>query len=438
MKNIVFGREYDMEKIRSGQSFLYRKDGLNCTVIDVRLKKKVRGGVLNQALLEAIKRYPYLASKLVEKNGDFYIADNQSLSLTVRRSREFRSLGSMANGYHLIEISYYGEHIFVSFHHALCDGGGIKPFVESLIYYYFCMLDHKNYDAPAVRKSTDPLFDDETSEPFLKPFSVEPYTEPVIVKDGFALPEYQEQMENEDYRFEIEADGEDYMRAAKEVNATPAILLAYLMSKAVYLNNPDADKTVVCSMATDMRKELGLPHTHKNCVRSMYLPFDAQDAQLDVKTLCTKYRELIREQRQPGYVRQTANMFCGMNDKLDQLGTLEEKKKMMSFYDTMTINSYVISYLGTFDLGECNHWIDAVHFYSGGIKGITINMTAAGGKFNITFIQNIQSDRYVTTLLRLLEECGIRCQQREQVQFSTTKDKTQKTGHHQAERFQIK
>lgn len=76
-----------MEKIRSGQSFLYRKEGLNCTVIDVRLKKKVRGAILNQALLEAIKRYPYLASKLVEKNGDFYIADNHNISLTVHRSR---------------------------------------------------------------------------------------------------------------------------------------------------------------------------------------------------------------------------------------------------------------------------------------------------------------------------------------------------------------
>ena len=79
-----------MEKIRSGQSFLYRRAGLNCTVIDVRLKKKVRGAILTQALLEAIKRYPYLASKLVEKNGNFYIADNRNLSLTVRRTEDQR------------------------------------------------------------------------------------------------------------------------------------------------------------------------------------------------------------------------------------------------------------------------------------------------------------------------------------------------------------
>lgn len=79
---------------------------------------------------------------------------------------------------------------------------------------------------------------------------------------------------------------------------------------------------------------------------------------------------MLKKQRQIGYVKQTANSFCGMNDKLDQLRSFEEKKKMLSFFDTMTVNSYVLSYLGKFDLGECTQFIDAIHFYAGGIKGI--------------------------------------------------------------------
>lgn len=425
-----------MEKIRSGQSFLYRKEGLNCTVIDIRLKKKVRGDILNRALLAAIKRYPYLASKLVEKNGDFYIADNRNLSLTVRGTNKLRSLGSMANAYHLIEIAYYREHIYVSFHHALCDGGGIKPFVETLLYYYFCILDSREYFAPNVRKSADSLFPDETTEPFLTKYTVGPYDEPDVVKDGFSLPEYECQMDDEDYRFEIEINGEDYMGLARQVNATPAILLSYLVSKAIYINNPDIDKPIVCSMAADMRKELGIPHTHKNCVRSMYLPFGKEDDELELRELCTRYREMLAEQRQTDYVKQTANSFCGMNDRLDELKTFEEKKKMMSFFDTMTVKSYVISYLGTFDLGECNRFIDAIHFYAGGIKGITVNMNATENQFNITFIQNIETEKYVTAFLRLLEEFKIRYTANEKIRYSTTKDKTQKTAHFQAEHFQ--
>ena len=427
-----------MEKIRSGQSFLYRKEGLNCTVVDVRLKKKVRGDILNRALLEAIKRYPYLASKLVEKNGDFYIADNRDNSLVVRKTDRFHPLGSMSNSYHLIEITYYKEHIRVSFHHALCDGGGVKPFVESLLYYYFCILDSKEYVAPKVRKSTEPMFPDETAEPFDGKYSFAPYEKPEFLKSGFALPEYEDQIEDEDYRFETEIDAGDFMRLAKEVNATPATLLSYFISKSILLNNREIDKPIVCSMALDMRDGLGIPHTHKNCVGSVYLSFDEEDDKRELKDLFTGYRNSMAGQRQTDYVRDTANQYGGLNDKLDKLHGLEEKKKVMSFYDTMTINSYVLSYMGTFDLGECDSFIDAIHFYSGGIKGITVNMTAAGGKFNVTWIQNIETERYARTFIGLLEQFQIEYRQNEKIRFSTTKDATQRTARHQAERFRIR
>ena len=341
-----------MQKIRSGQSFLYRKEGLNCTVIDVSITRKVSGAILNRALLKALERYPYLVSKLVEKDGDFYIADNHVHSMTVHRNRKLLPLGSMANTYHLMEVAYYGEHIYVSFHHGLCDGGGIKPFGER--------------------------------------YEVGTYEDPQVIKDCFALPEYSDQMEDEDYRTEIEIDAGDYMTFAKKVNATPAILLSCLFSKAIYRCNPQLDKPIVCSMATDMRRELGILHTHKNCVRSMYLPFTAKDEIDDV------------------------------------------------LFDSMTVNSYVVSYLGKFELGECDSLVDGIHFYSGGIKGITINMAATGKKFCITFIQNIETEKYVSMFLDLLRENGIRYQAGERIRFSTTKDRTQKTAGHQAERFQIR
>ena len=59
----------------------------------------------------------------------------------------------------------------------------------------------------------------------------------------------------------------------------------------------------------------------------MYLSLDQKDNQMNLKELCTKYRESIAKQRDLNYVKQTANMFSGMNDKLDQLKTMEEKKK---------------------------------------------------------------------------------------------------------------
>ena len=108
------------EKIRSGQSYLYKRYGMESEVMEVRFKDKITGSFLNQALLTAMKRYPYFNTKLVEKDGDFYIVQNEQ-SMIARRTKELARLGHISCGYHLIDIIYYGYSIYISFHHALCD-----------------------------------------------------------------------------------------------------------------------------------------------------------------------------------------------------------------------------------------------------------------------------------------------------------------------------
>ena len=54
------------------------------------------------------------------------------------------------------------------------------------------------------------------------------------------------------------------------------------------------------------------------------------------------------------------------------------------------------------------------------------------------FIQSIETQRYVEMLLCLLERHGLRCLLNSKARFSTTRDRMQKTGRRQPERFQIK
>ena len=58
-----------LERIRSGQAYLYQKNGMESEVMEITFHKKVSGSFLNQALLETIKRYLYLNTKLVELLG---------------------------------------------------------------------------------------------------------------------------------------------------------------------------------------------------------------------------------------------------------------------------------------------------------------------------------------------------------------------------------
>lgn len=64
-------RDNNNERIRFGQSYLYKMRKMESEVLEIRLYKKVRGDYLNQALRETMKRYPYFNTKLLEKTVTF-------------------------------------------------------------------------------------------------------------------------------------------------------------------------------------------------------------------------------------------------------------------------------------------------------------------------------------------------------------------------------
>jgi Uncharacterized protein containing a NRPS condensation (elongation) domain len=423
-----------MEKIRSGQTFLYRENGLNSTVLDIRMKSKIRGDILQRALTQTLQRYPYMTSKLVEKNGDFYLEESQ-IQMNVQKTEALRTLGSASTGYHLIDVTYWDRKIFISFHHALCDGRGIKPFLETLVYYYCCLRYNKTLDSTGVRLLEEPLLPDETQEPVGNTqFEVDTNNLPQVNKTGYALPENAENCDSY-YRHEIMIKQQDYIDFMKVHEATPAILLALLVSSSIQTAHPDADKPIVCSMAIDYRKEIGLENTHKNCVGSLYLPYSADTHALPISQQARLYRNLMKEQRTPDAIKNTVNTQIGLCEKLDTLPSLDAKRQALSFFNDMRIDTYVISYLGQMQLGGAEEFVESVHLYNSGVKGLRINMICAGDYFSIDILQNFQSQDFVNTFEKTLDACGIPYCVSKNILFETTKDKAYITASGQAERY---
>lgn len=134
------------EKVRAGQSYLYKSRGMESEVIELRFKEKVSGSFLNQALNMSNRRYPYMNTSMIELDGDFYIVQNPN-SMVARRSQELKPLGGVGCGGHLVDITYCDRSVYFSFHHALCDGRGIKPYIETIVYYY-CKLKYNVNEPP--------------------------------------------------------------------------------------------------------------------------------------------------------------------------------------------------------------------------------------------------------------------------------------------------
>lgn len=389
-KEMLIGRsgstpEGKNEKVRSGQSYLYKKYGMESEVIEIRFQKKVTGSLLNQALLTAMTRYPYFSTRLVEKDGDFYIVQNEQ-ALLARRTKELARLGHISCGYHLIDITYYEYSIYISFHHALCDGRGIMPFVETLIYYY-CDLKYGKKTLPeGVRLAGSPLLPGETADPFLQQYDFDQNKEFInLSRDAFAIPENVAVDERTNYRYEVRLPSVQYLSVCKKNNATPVILLALLMSRAITKLYPEYDKPINANIAAE-------------------------------------YRALLAAQRDRDYCRKEANAMIGLSDKLDSLGSYEEKQKIMSFFEGMSLNTYIVSYLGKFNFGENAQYISDIHFYNSGTTGLGINMSCCGNFFFLDFKQNFPSDKYVKAFCVELEKLGIEYTASGKIPFITPGD----------------
>ena len=406
-----------LNKNYAGISFLYRKNGAVSTVMEVVMTDAVDGAVLQAAMNFTVSRHPYFKSSLQERGGDYYIAENE-MPFEVKETLVLRPLGSRELNFHLIDVTFCDNRIFVAFHHALCDGLGARRFVETLVCYYSELkydISIENGDG-TLPKPGDIL------DPFA--YGLYPVDEtvpaPETVKEGFHLPELPATMPDDtDYRYAITLNNDSLMTYCKSIGASPAIAVALLMSKAIHSVHPDGEKPIVCNMANSMRDGLGAENSFKNCVNSIRLPYSPGK---EFAAQAKRYKEIIREHKRKNTIRRNANSMIGLFHKLDSLNTLEEKKQVMAFFDTIHNDTFTLSYTGRLDLTECERFIQSMHLYSGGNNDLLVNMMSVGSTTTVNVIQSFEQTVYVEAFLRLLTDAGIDFKVSERITFTTPRD----------------
>ena len=410
-----------LNKNYAGISFLYRKNGAVSTVMEIVMKEPVNGPMLQAAVNFTVSRHPYFKSSLQERNGDYYIAENE-IPFKVRETLELHPLGSPKLNYHLIDVTYYGKQIFVAFHHALCDGMGARRFVETLVCYYCEMyyqvsIESGDVTLPKAGDILDPFAGDL--------YPVEDRPMPESVKEGYVLPEAPEKMQDDtDYRYAFVINNDSLVTYSKIIGASPETAVAFLVSKAIYNVHPEADKPIVCSMANNIRDGINASNTFKNCVNSIRLPFDPAK---NAAEQAAEYKRIIREHKDENYLKQCANQMISLFHRLDDLHSLEEKKKMMAFFDDIRVITFSMSYTGRLELEDCEKYIEAMHLYSGGNNDMLVNMMSVGETTTVNLIQSFMEEVYVKEFRSLLEKAGIDFTVSERITFTTPRDRISET-----------
>jgi len=414
-------------KIRAGETFLYRKEGTESQVFEIRMKSDVNFSCLTRAAKLAYRRYPYFKSHFVVEDGSVYLCEN-IFSPPPARAKKLRPLGGSTTNRNLIDITFFGSNIYISFHHAMCDGRGIMKFIKTLMFYYLNFkYPYNNIRIPGVMLP---------GEGFLKGETADPVNDGILTFDkekvyradrtAFAIPQVQtgEPAAGDSWRYELIFDVSEVMRVCKSYNCTPVILMTILMQKGVKALNPDAAEQILCSMSCDWRESIGLPNTFRNCVSSIYLPYGAVQERMDMKELGTHFRELIARQKEKDSARCSASVMKMMSDMLDSLGTYEKKVETVTGFTSRPINSFICSYTGKADMGDAERYIDSMHAYSSGTKGISLQMMSVGETFSVDFLQNFPDRLYVNAFLAEAGRLGLKAECSEVIPFRTPKDHT--------------
>ena len=236
-------------RIRSGESFLYRKEGTESQVFELRMRDKVSHFSLQRAYRKALKRYPYFNSSFKIKGESIYLVRNK-VKPAVEKRRNLRSLGGVASMRNLLDVTFYERSIFVAFHHGMCDGRGIMPFIKTLMYYYLSSVyNHRDLHIPDVRLVGEEMLHGETSDPVRDGnFAFDPKKVFRVDRTGFELPGVDQEGPSPtlNYRYEYTFELEPFMQVCKQCNCTPPILVALLMQRAVLDVCPLADKPITC------------------------------------------------------------------------------------------------------------------------------------------------------------------------------------------------
>lgn len=411
------------EKVRAGQPYLYRKNGLPSEVYEIRMIDDVEHSALNRALEMTMQRYPYFKVRYEEHQGDLYAVEND-LPIEAYESEELIPLGGTENNYYLIGVTHHGNSICVSFHHGLADGRGIKSFVETLIYYYCREAYGSSASSEGILTADDPITEAEISEPCGSKYRIDRSALKKIQgvsRKGFTLPETKG-TRSAHRRYELKFPQEDFIALCKSYGASPVIMLSVMMSRAIRELYPDSKKVINSNFPVDARAALGCEGTYKNCVKSISLPYGEYEEKMSTEELCSHYKSLMNEQRTPEHCKDEFNKIIMLLNAVDHLHSFGKKRAVMKFLDDLKLDTYLISYIGQFRFNENERYVGSVHLYSDCSSGLVMNMTCQCGYFIIDFTQDLEGDKYVNALTESFTSAGIALSVSDEIMYSTPCD----------------
>ncbi len=382
----------------------------------VRMKESVDIAVLRTAANKAIKRYPYFAVKIeVDESGAYVSVPNDKEVVVLQIGSRTPNLCSEEVNGHLLFLECDGRDIYFNISHSMCGGRGLQPWIMTTVWQYVADKYGVSPNAPAIRKPGEPLLDGEIDEPTLEMLpKEEPIYEYKSQDPKVLIGDYMNGMfnpfaRNNNYRV-LTLSQKEILSFTKGNDSSVAGFFLIVVAKALDKLLPEKVNVIGGEIAHNMSANIGLKNAHCDILSHVHIDYTRKQLKMDMDKLGTMTRGQIILQTDPSVSCKELREIIKLYEKIDEIHGLKEKRKYMKEHNPSTgkgakHGTYYVNYTGQMDWGEV---ADYIELYAIIVEGhVMLEVTSVGDKIFVSFMQVINTDKYINAFMEVLKETGM-------------------------------
>ena len=407
-----------MRYIDAERFYTYWADSQHCWTcrLIITLCDDIDRDMLQEAVAATKQRYPYYSVRLRkttdEKGWERYTLDENPLPWVIMPNRQPALLLSPESNHHLLAFCCWDNCIALDFFHALTDGTGAYNLLRTLLYEYCRRRYDSGLSREGVRVAGDVISSEELTDPGTLPrpekldlLPVPPQPLPIKLSKESVVP-----LNDTAETVCVEIDEQQMMKYVSGEDTSPATLVSLLVARAIARLHSDKTEAVpVTALAINQRPALGAPLASPSLASALRLPLNAEMRDMPLDMQQTIFRGMVILQSNADNVVNTFWQSRDRMDRLDQIPTVNGRHQAMqgAYEQATSAISFVVSYVGKARFGAAERYV--THFYTEVWTpyALTIEMSAAGGKFCISWMQRFSADAYLNALFDEMQQLGL-------------------------------
>lgn len=382
-------------RIISGEMYFYYEAAYKGLPMQIFLDEAVDEKILRKALEKTKDVHPYLAWTASEKDGDIFLEDTGD-DIALVCGEVFPILGGENLGGKLAALVYYENCISLHFYHGLIDGVASKRILETILYFYYCIKDNKEYDADKVMKLQSKNYPTMFEEPFKKKIPVDEELIKKVRKEKQEAPKTQfslvgkkENSGSEDVIQTVIIKSAQLLEFSKDNKTSPSVAIAMLSCLAILKLYPETKDMIRINIPINLRDALGVSDSFKNATADAALYFDPLWLETDTLTqIGERLRKDLKE------ILQTERLRLLADDTMDFLEVAAREKsfcKRKALYESVTppiADTILVSYMGKVNGGAYTEHITMAQMITIPRDGMVINVLDGGRNFAVTILKH--------------------------------------------------